>query len=443
MHALDSLYDKEAECAVLGALMTEKTVIPGVETLLGVDATVFMTTDHQLIYTAILAVYDRVGTAEPILVANDLQTRDELKRVGGADYLYQLQAPIVETDSTEFYAEILFEKAQRRRLIASANKIVGIANDETMSIPDVMAECQEMIFNIGKTGINDGLEHVSIPIKKNIHSMQNADGDAIRGLGTGFLDFDEITGGLKNGNLIIIAARPSMGKTSFALNIAQNVGIKQQKSVAIFTLEMPTPDITMRMLSAETEIDYKRLETGKFPDEHWHNIIKCMTRVSESPIYLKNCPAITAQSLRAQSRRFKVEHPDLSLIIVDYMQLMRGGAAKYTTKDQEIGEISNTLKELALELDIPIIACSQLNREVERRPDKRPKLSDIRESGRIEQDADIVAFLHRDDYYDDDDSIIDDRVEASLLIKKHRNGALGTVNLFFNKPQMRFENAYI
>ena len=261
--------------------------------------------------------------------------------------------------------------------------------------------------------------------------------ERLLGIPTGFMDFDHMTSGLQPGNFIIIAARPSMGKTTLVLNMAQNIAIDQQHPVAIFSLEMPAQDIVMRMLSAESHINFGQLRTGNFSEDYWRPLTEAAGRLSEALILINDNRDLTIQSLRSEARRLKGEYEDLALIIVDYLQLLRG-ASSYNTREQEISEISRSLKALAGELNVPVIACSQLSREVERRPDKKPQLSDLRESGAIEQDADLVAFLYREDYYEDEEG--DDRVEANLMIKKQRNGRTGTVVLYFTKSQMRFDN---
>ena len=437
--AIDTLSDKEAEQAVLGAMMTEKSVIPRVIALLGHTSDAFFTTDHQLIYTAILAVYDRVSNADPLLVADELKRTNQINRTGGAGYLYELQAPIVETESTEFYADILHEKSTRRRLIQAGSTIRDLAQDESIELADVLNQSQESVFELGQNDAQRGFQPINPIITSSIDAIEKLfhKQDRFLGVPTGFMDFDHMTAGLQPGNFIIIAARPSMGKTTLVLNMAQNIAIDQQRPVAIFSLEMPAQDIVMRMLSAESQIDFGRLRTGNFSDDYWRPLTEAAGRLSEAPILINDNRGLTVQSLRAEGRRLKGEHNQLALIIIDYLQLLRG-TGRYHSREQEISEISRALKVLAWELNVPIIACSQLSREVERRPDKQPQLSDLRESGAIEQDADIVAFLYREDYYEDEDA--GDRVEANLLIKKQRNGPTGGVVLYFTKKQMRFDN---
>ena len=437
---VDSLSDKEAEQAVLGAMMTEKSVIPPVITKLGQTSDVFLTVDHQLIYSAILAVYDRISKADPLLVADELKRGDQLNRAGGTEYLYELQAPIVETESTEFYADILYEKATRRRLIRATAQIREMACDEGVGITEVLNQSQEAVFDLSQSDTQRGFVVIRSLLTESLNAVERLYHKKSRFLGvpTGFMDFDHLTSGLQPGNLIIIAARPSMGKTTLVLNIAQNVALEQKRPVAVFSLEMPSQDIAMRMLATESRIDFGRLRTGNFSEDQWKPLTEGASRLAEAPILINDNRGLTVQSLRAEGRRLKGEHSDLALIIVDYLQLLRG-TGRYHAREQEISEISRALKILAWELNVPIIACSQLSREIERRPDKRPQLSDLRESGAIEQDADLVAFLHRDDYYEDED--VGDRVEAYIMIKKQRNGPTGTVILYFTKNEMRFENS--
>lgn len=438
--AVDSLSDKEAEQAVLGAMMTEKSVIPRVIALLGHTSDAFFTTDHQLIYAAILAVYDRVSNADPLLVADELKRTNQINRTGGTGYLYELQAPIVETESTEFYADILHEKSTRRQLIQAGGTIRELAQDESIELGEVLNQSQESVFELGQNRAERGFQPINPLVTTSIDAIEKLfhKQDRFLGVPTGFMDFDHMTSGLQPGNFIIIAARPSMGKTTLVLNMAQNIAIDHERPVAIFSLEMPAQDIVMRMLSAESHIDFGRLRTGNFSEDYWRPLTEAASRLSEAPILINDNRGLTVQGLRAEGRRLKGEYGDLALIIVDYLQLLRG-TGRYNQREQEISEISRSLKVLAWELNVPIIACSQLSREVERRPDKQPQLSDLRESGAIEQDADLVAFLYREDYYEDEET--DDRVEANLMIKKQRNGPTGTVVLYFTKKQMRFENS--
>lgn len=442
--ALDSLMDKEAEQAVLGSMMTEKEIIPRIEELLGSTSDIFFTTDHQLIYNAILAVYNRGSEVDPILVANELNRLQQLNRTGGTDYLYQLQAPIVETESAEFYAEIIREKATRRRLIQVTGKINELAQDESIEIGEILNESQEIVFELGKSDTKRGFEHIRSLLKTGIDAVEKLYHKKERYLGipTGFFDFDLLTSGLQSGNLIIIAARPGMGKTTLVLNMAQNIAIEQERPVAIFSLEMPAQDIALRMLSAESHIDFGDLRVGKLSEESWTPLVQSASRLSEADLLINDNRTMTIQSLRAEARRLKANYENLGLIIVDYLQLLRG-SDRYNVREQEISDISRSLKVLAWELNLPVIACAQLSREIERRPNKLPQLSDLRESGAIEQDADVVAFIHREDNYEDPNDFDNEMVEAALVIRKQRNGPTGTIPLQFHKARMRFENTSI
>ena len=260
------------------------------------------------------------------------------------------------------------------------------------------------------------------------------------GVSTGFMDFDHMTSGLQPGNFIVIAAPPSMGKTALVLNMAQNIALEQERPVAIFSLEMPAQDIVMRMLSAESHIDFGRLRTGNFSEDYWRPLVEGTSRLAEAPIFISDDPSLTIQDLYAKGLRLKNEHDNLALIIVDFLQMLKVDS-KYNTREEDLSEIARALKALAWELKVPVIACSQLSREVERRPDKQPRLSDLRGSGAIGEAADLVAFLYREDYCEEDEGVNrDERVEVYLLIKKQRNGPTGTVVLYFTKKQMRFEN---
>ena len=435
----ESLHDREAEQAVLGAMMTDGVVIPRVAVVLGPTSEPFFTTDHQLIYAAILSSYERNSRADPLLVADELERKDFLNRVGGTVYLYDLQAPIVETESVEFYAQIVREKSVRRQLIQVGSHVSDLARDQEQELDEVLSQAQEEVFRINQASAKRGFVRIGSIAKQTLEEIEKLYNkeNQIVGMTTGFTDLDIMTAGLQRGDLIIIAARPSMGKSTLVLNIAQNIAIDQQLPVAIFSLEMPAPQVLMRMLSAESGIDFSRLRTGDLTQEDWEILTQGVSSLMSAPIFINESRGVTIQTLRAEGRRLKNEYDDLALIIIDYLQLL-SGSGRYSGRVEEISDISRAIKTLAWELDLPIIACSQLSREVEKRPDKRPLLSDLRESGAIEQDADLVAFLYREDYYDEQ---ADDQGTADLIIRKQRNGPIGVVRLAFNKKQMRFTSA--
>ena len=418
--------------------MVDSAVIPRVIAILGHTSEHFFTADHQLIYSAILSVYERHNNVDPLLVSDELERKNELNRAGGDLYLYDLQARIVETESTEFYAQIVKEKSTRRQLVQTGEQISNLARDQDQELRDVLDQAQEGVFRLGQADDDQGFVSVGSIVKETLAGIEQLfhKQDQYVGIPTGFTDFDLMTSGLQRGDLIIIAARPSMGKSTLVLNMAQNIAIEQEVPVAIFSLEMPTQQVLLRMLAAEAQINFSHLRTGNLTGEDWTGLTQAVSSLMSVPIFINDTRGVTVQTLRAEGRRLKGEHNDLAVIIVDYLQLL-SGSGRYSGRVEEISDISRALKTLAWELDTPIIACSQLSREVEKRPDKRPLLSDLRESGAIEQDADLVAFLYREDYYDE---AADDQGTADLIIKKQRNGPTGTVRLEFNKTQMRFAN---
>jgi replicative DNA helicase len=440
---VESLHDKEAERAVLGAMLMDTDVIPRVMPILGETPDAFFTTDHQIIYSAAVEIYDRHSKADVLLVADHLKNTDQLKRVGGAIYLYDLQARIVETENTEFHAQIVRDKWMRRQLIQACAAIREIAQDGEKELVDVLDESQEEIFRLNSLNTHRGFIPLASLINQSLKDIEELfhKEEQYVGIPSGFTDLDILTSGLQRGDLIIIAARPSMGKTTLVLNIAQNIALEQELPVAIFSLEMPARQVAMRMLAAEAQIDFAKLRIGNITDQNWQDLTQGATTLMEAGnrISVHEARGITIQTVRAEARRLKSQQENLAVIIVDYLQLLRG-TGQYTGREQEIAEISRALKALAWELDVPIVACSQLNRELERRPDKRPQLADLRESGAIEQDADLVVFLHRDDYYDEQSEAAG---MADLIIRKQRNGATGTVQLQFIKEQMRFANLHV
>ena len=440
---VEPLHDREAERAVLGAMLMDTDVIPRVMPILGETPDAFFTTDHQIIYSAAVDIYDQHSKADILLVADQLKKTDQLKRVGGTIYLYDLQARIVETENTEFHAQIVRDKWMRRQLIQASAAIREIAQDGEKELVDVLDESQEEIFRLNSLNVNRGFIPLGSLINQSLKDIEELyhKKEQYVGIPSGFTDLDILTSGLQRGDLIIIAARPSMGKTTLVLNIAQNIALDQELPVAVFSLEMPARQVAMRMLAAEAQIDFAKLRIGNITDQNWSNLTQGATTLMEagSRISIHEARGITIQTVRAEARRLKSQQEHLALIIVDYLQLLRG-TGQYTGREQEIAEISRALKALAWELDVPIIACSQLNRELERRPDKRPQLADLRESGAIEQDADLVVFLHRDDYYDEQSEAAG---MADLIIRKQRNGATGTVQLEFIKEQMRFANLQV
>lgn len=432
------LHDKETEEAVLGAMMFDNSIIPQVLKICGEDGVCFFHKAHQLIYRAIVECYDQDRIVDPLIVSSALDKKQQLKRAGDNIYLYDLESKVVETASTEVYARILRELGTRRQLLALGGWLQQAGQNEEIEIPDLISQAQDRIFDLNQRQDEGGfvrISHYLDPLMEQIEAA-NQQNELFVGLQTGFVDLDLMTSGLQNGDLIIVAARPSMGKSTFVTNIAQYVAIEKQLPVGLFSIEMPQEQVAMRMLSAEAHLSFHNIRTGGLYPDDWAPLTQAVTSLVPAPIYINDSKGSIADVHRL-SLQLKNEIPDLALLIIDYLQLMRGSGRYQNGRVEEVSDISRRLKSLAKELDIPLIAVSQLSRDVEKRPDKRPQLSDLRESGAIEQDADLVAFLYREDYYD---TGADEQGIAELMIKKNRNGPTGTVRLEFNKAQMRFAN---
>ena len=426
----------EAEQAVLGAIfIDDQALVTATESLTPED---FYRASHQRIFTVMLNVSQRGEPVDLVTVTSELQTKKWLEEVGGVTYLSDLANAVPTASNVRYYSEIVEEKSLLRRLIRVATNIAteGYAADEEVST--ILNDAEKTILEVSQkknAGAFIPIKDVLVDAFDNIEMLQNREGD-ITGIPSGFSELDTITAGFQRNDLIIVAARPSVGKTAFALNISQNVATKTDENVAIFSLEMGAEQLVMRMLCAEGNIDAQRLRTGKLEEEDWQKLTMAMGSLSKAGIYIDDTPGIKVNDIRAKCRRLKQER-GLGMIMIDYLQLIQGDARSGEGRQQEVSEISRSLKGLARELEVPVIALSQLSRGVESRQDKRPMMSDIRESGSIEQDADIVAFLYRDDYYDQE-SEKKDIIE--IIIAKQRNGPVGTVELAFVKEYNKFVN---
>lgn len=427
-------HNLEAEQAVLGAIFLEPSVIVTATEILSPED--FYRVSHQRIFEAMVRLTDRGEPIDLVTVTNELDERDLLNEVGGVSYLTDLASSVPTAANLEYYAKIVEEKAILRRVIQAATHIVTKTFDESDDVTEVLDFAEKTIFEVSQnkaTGNFKNIKDVLIDVYDNIEQLHHHKGD-VTGVPTGFKDLDRITSGFQKNDLIIIAARPSVGKTAFALNIAQNVAIHARENVAIFSLEMGAEQLVMRMLCAEGNIDAQRLRTGKLEEEDWSKLTMAMGSLSDAGIYIDDTPGIKVSEIRSKCRRLKQEH-GLGMVLIDYLQLIQGSGNSKENRQQEVSEISRSLKALARELEVPVIALSQLSRSVEQRQDKRPMMSDIRESGSIEQDADIVGFLYRDDYYDKEsekENIIE------IIIAKQRNGPVGTVELAFVKEYNKF-----
>lgn len=429
----------EAEKAVLGALLTEDDIYDSVSSIVGRSD--FYRDAHRIIYEAIENIVRRGNRrVDMVLLTEELTRMKKLDEVGGINYIAELTNDAMSSFNVEEHARIVSEKATLRRLIDAGNRIVGESYDDSKPVPDILNDAESGILNV--TGAVKAetsfvsLGDVMTKVMKRIGDLQNY-GDSLTGIATGFKDLDKLTNGLQRSDLILVAARPSMGKTAFTLNLAYNVAVKGKGSVAFFSLEMSAEQLVGRILSSAAEVPSDRLRTGRLLQEDWPKIIGQLERLGESKLYIDDTPGLTVQMMRSKLRRLKVEQ-GLDLIIVDYVQLMTGrNGGNSDNRQQEISEISRNLKLIAREMDVPLIALSQLSRGVESRTDKRPLLSDLRESGSLEQDADIVIFLYRDKYYSKDENQED---ITEVIIRKHRNGALDTVKLLFQGELTRFRD---
>ena len=442
MTDITELHNRAAEEAVLGAMLFDSTTIPTVSQILQNTERPFNTEDLQLIYQAILACFNETGRADPVLVANKLGAADQINRTGGAVYLYDLQAQVVETESAEDYARIVLEYATRRNLIKHAQTIRDIAQDKTRTMDDLVDEVTQLTSKATQQAIPSKFDSFAELLPDVIAQIAQANKGEPSGIPTGFVEYDRLTQGLQPSEVTIIAARPGMGKSAFVTNIAQSIAYNLEQPTAIFSLEMTKLQIAMRILSSQTNTPFYKLRSGAIPHLEWQQFCETAERLRKhgANIHINDSKSLTVQALKVESRRLKAENPKLALIVIDYLQLMKPSRT-YSVREQEVSEISREIKALAAELETPIIACSQLNRDLERRPDKRPQLQDLRESGAIEQDADVVVCLYRDDYYEYES--INDLHTAEAIIRKNRNGATGIASLLFNPTLMRFENTEI
>ena len=422
--------DIEAEQAVLGSMLTDKdAVISAIEILKQED---FYREDNKAIYGAILNLYNKAEPIDIITLKAELVSIGKFDVIGGLEYL----ATLPEMAPTS--AKIVEEKSMLRNLIQTANQIIALGYDPTQEVENIMDEAEKRIFNTmqkrnqkGYASIKDILVDTFEGLEKLYNQKQQ-----ITGIPTGFADLDYKTAGLHESDLILIAARPAMGKSAFALNLATNAAVRAKKGVVIFSLEMSKEQMVNRILCSEAMVDSNKIRTGKINDEDWMKLAGALGPLSEAGIYIDDTPGISIMEIRAKCRKLKLEK-NIGLVVIDYLQLVQGSGKGSRSREQEISEISRSLKILAKEINVPVIALSQLSRAPEQRPDHRPMLSDLRESGAIEQDADIVMFLYRDDYYNEDS---EKKNIAEVIIAKHRGGSTGTVDLLWLGSYTKFAN---
>ena len=422
----------EAEMSVLGAMILDNEVINLVIPIL--NKLSFYKTAHRELYQAIVDIYDKGQPVDLVVLREELKKRSLLEKVGGVEYLMELEEAVPTIGNVEYYANIVREKAIKRNLIEVAATIQKQSFEESTDTEHLLDASERAIFDITQRKFNTASTKLNEILKETFSRIENLHDRQSRltGLSAGFYDLDDITCGLQPSELIIVAARPSMGKTSLVLNVVEHVGVVEKKPVVIFSLEMSAQQVAQNMLCSHARIDAHKLRMGFLDDKQWSDLSYGLGSLSEAPIFIDDTPGLTVLEMRAKARRLKAQY-DIQLVAVDYLQLME--SSREENRQQEISVISRRLKSLARELEIPVIAVSQLNRSVESREGHRPRMSDLRESGSIEQDADVIVLLHRDNYYDPDKDNT-----AELIIAKQRNGPTGVVKLTFLSHFMRFES---
>lgn len=432
----------QAEQAVLGSiLLNSDAIVSAMEYLVPQD---FYRRAHQLIFDAMIELNYDNEPIDIVTLADILERKDQMEDIGGAAYLAELANITPTAANVGYYAKVVEERSLLRRLIQASTDIISDIYEENDEVPNLIEQAERRILEVSERKSRSGfvkIDQVLQESMRNIDELYQRD-ESITGLSSGYPALDAMTAGFHEDELIILAARPGVGKTAFALNIAQNIGTATDETIAIFSLEMGAEQLVNRMLCAEGLIDASRLRTGQLEQEEFDKLVIAMASLSRANIFIDDTPGIRVAEIRAKARRLKQEQGNLGLIIIDYLQLIEGSGRE--SRQQEVSEISRNLKKLAKELDVPVIAISQLSRSVESRQDKRPILSDLRESGSIEQDADIVAFLYREDYYrsdenDEEDEPVDNNM-VEVIIEKNRSGARGTVNLLFIKEYNKFSS---
>ncbi|MBT5953149.1 replicative DNA helicase [bacterium] len=435
--------DLEAEQSVLGSMMISKDAIS--ISVHKVKSLYFYKDAHAKIFDVIVGLYKRSEPADLVTVSSELKKLDQLDLVGGRRYLMEIIDTVPTAANVEKYINIIIEKSMLRQLIDIGSHIVSWGFEPAQDVDQALEQSQRAIMDMSKDRVSDEFVKLDAVLKTVFDDIQNVydNDDKIIGTSTGYPDLDAMTSGFQPSDLLILAARPAMGKTTLAMNFATNLAVKQKEAVAIFSLEMPKEQLAMRLLSSESKLDSKRLRTANLLEHEYKDLVQALGMLSEAPLYIDDTPSISPLDLRAKTRRLQLE-ADIKLIVIDYLQLMKSGRKRPEGRFQEVSEIVREIKAYAKESGIPIIALSQLSRDVEKRTgdDRRPRLSDLRESGEIEQTADLVLFIHRDDYYqqgaDNDDLALS---PTELVIAKHRNGPTGIVNLMFRKDNSQFLSA--
>ena len=428
----------EVEQAVLGAMMLEqRAIVRAVEVL---DESCFYHAPHSRIFVAMIELFERGTAVDQLTLTEELKRRGQLDDVGGVVYLAKLGSEVATTANIDFHARIVLEKALGRKLIETSSEVIERAYAADEDVQTLIDNAEQKLFTLSENQIGEGFEPLEKVMGETFEHLEHVHAGAgtVLGVDTGFADLNDQMSGFQQGDLIILAARPSVGKTAFALTLARNAAVEAGVGMAIFSLEMSKMQLAQRLLSVETKVDLHKLRTGRLRDEDWMNLTHNIERLAQAPIYIDDTPGISVLEARAKARRLQREH-GVGMVIIDYLQLM-SGHIRTQSREQEISHISRGLKAMAKELDVPVLALSQLSRAVESRTDRRPQLSDLRESGSLEQDADVVMFIYRPEMYDlkspDGESL---EGLAQIIIGKQRNGPVGSVDLMWNKESATYE----
>ncbi|HEX6200891.1 MAG TPA: replicative DNA helicase [Thermoanaerobaculia bacterium] len=428
-------HSEESERAVLAAILLDGTVLPTVSGRLTQDD--FYLDKHRLVFDAVLALQAADQAIDLRTVQARLEQQGKLEAVGGLAYLAGLDLDLPDLGRVDAYVEIIKERSIRRRLITASQEIIRDCLDGGLDAPEALGRAEQAVLGLGEEAVQKGFVQLSSILHETLEDLEERPGSTLIGVPTGFIDFDRITHGLNRGNLIIIAGRPGMGKTSFALNCCQHVALREGRPVGIFSLEMSAQELGLRVLCSEANVPFSRLRSGHLSQKQWSRIIQSTRQVGDAPLFIDDSPNPSLLEVASKARRLKAER-GLELLVLDYLQLMQAGG-RYENRNLEIAAISRGMKQLAKELELPVIALSQLSRNPERRgSDRRPQLADLRESGSIEQDADLVAFIFREEVYKPDDPEVEGLAE--VIISKHRNGETGTIELAFLGETTTFKN---
>ncbi len=429
-------HNDEAERSLLGAIFLDNRVVDEISSIVMVED--LYRESHRHVYRAMLALYQRGEAIDVITLADYLQAEGMLEGVGGPNFLARLANEVPSAANVSYYATIVKRKATLRNFIGTAEGLIEQCYQDVTDFEGFMDDAERQLFSITQSGAQKSYSTMREVIKEAFQQIENLyrRAEQVTGVSSGFADLDEITAGWQPSDLIIMAARPAMGKTALTLNMACHAALERKTPVAYFSLEMANVQLAIRVLCSEARIDQSKLRTGRMTEQEWARLIKAAGLLSEAPFFLDDTPALPIMEFRSKVRKLKAEH-DIGIIFIDYLQLMKAPGRNIGSREQEIGEISRNLKGIAKELNVPIIALAQLNRGVEQRADKRPMNSDLRESGSIEQDADIISFIYRDEVYNPES---EDKGIAEIILGKHRNGSLGTVRLKFFGSYTRFEN---